>query len=101
SGTNRAYFITKASASGAGSSALSDNERITWIAVGTVGSLVPGQASYCGPNATESTCDLWPQGLTTSYTSCNEAKDIIHYIILPIRLISFNAHKQGETAVLK
>ncbi|GEM_PF-3776288 len=75
---DKAYFIVKAQASGAGPASLvGDSGNINWIAMDSVTNLNQGSATYCGPNATAATCPtVWPVGLTKSL-ACNEAGTIV------------------------
>lgn len=94
-----AYFITKAPASGVGSSILSGDEETTWIAIGQVANLNPGDASYCGPNASPDKCDIWPSWLSAEYYNCFDAENN-RDISLPIVLVSFDVVKNGLIASL-
>ncbi|AZA84502.1 hypothetical protein C1637_06595 [Chryseobacterium lactis] len=77
--TGKAYCIAKADVSGGGpGSVISNDSQIVAIAMSTVTNLGPGNASFCGPNATKSTCpSLWPEGLSEDKSSCGNAPVII------------------------
>lgn len=94
-----AYFITKAPASGAGSSILSDDEEMTWIAIGQVANLNPGYASYCGSNADPAKCSQWPSWLSSEYYNCFDAEHN-RDISLPVVLVSFDAVNKGSIVTL-
>lgn len=75
----KAYCIAKADVSGGGpASVISNDSQIVAIAMGSVSSLGAGGSSFCGPDATHTTCpSLWPQGLSDDKTSCGNAPVII------------------------
>lgn len=77
--TGKAYCIAKADVSGGGAgSVLSNDSQIIAIAMGPVTNLGPGNASFCGPNATKSMCPaLWPEGLSEDKNACGNAPVII------------------------
>lgn len=56
-------------------SELSDSSNIVWIAMGEVTDFSANIVQYCGDNATETNCSLWPEGLTTG--NCSDAPNII------------------------
>ncbi|KMQ64504.1 hypothetical protein ACM46_09575 [Chryseobacterium angstadtii] len=76
----KAYYIVKAQASGGGASVISNDSQIIAIAMDSVTALGPGNASYCGPNATQATCSLWPAGLPSEKLTCGFADEIVHEI---------------------
>lgn len=78
---SKAYFITKNEASSWWNRPdpilIGDDPNLVWIAMGSVLGVVPGNATYCGPNASPETCpSLWPEGLTKN-GGCFEAEEII------------------------
>lgn len=75
----KAYCIAKADVSGGGpASVISNDSQIVAIAMGSVSSLGAGGSSFCGPDATHTTCpSLWPLGLSDDKTSCGNAPVII------------------------
>ncbi|MDO6813892.1 choice-of-anchor L domain-containing protein, partial [Tenacibaculum soleae] len=87
-----AYLITRAQATsnntgGAPSITLSNTVGggINWIALSTTGTtgssnkLNPGTAAFCGDNATQATCSIWPDNLNSG--NCEEAEAIIGGLI--------------------
>ncbi|PIF46617.1 hypothetical protein CLU96_3655 [Chryseobacterium sp. 52] len=77
----KAYCIAKAQVSGGGTSILSNDSQIIAIAMDTVTGLAPGNASFCGPNATKAMCPaLWPAGLPDDKLACGFADEVINEI---------------------
>ncbi|PQA97849.1 hypothetical protein B0A69_00495 [Chryseobacterium shigense] len=75
----KAYCIAKAQVSGGGTSILSNDRQIVAIAMDTVTGLAPGNASFCGPNATQAMCPaLWPAGLPDDKMVCGFADEVVH-----------------------
>ena len=75
----KAYCIAKAQVSGGGASILSNDRQIIAIAMDTVTGLAPGNASFCGPNATKAMCpSLWPAGLPDDKQVCGFADEVVH-----------------------
>lgn len=75
----KAYCIAKAQVNGGGRSILSNDSQIIAIAMDTVTGLSPGNASFCGPNATQASCpSLWPDGLPSDKLACGFADEIVH-----------------------
>lgn len=75
----KAYCIAKAQVSGGGTSILSNDSQIVAIAMNTVTGLSPGNASFCGPNATQASCPaLWPAGLPDDNSVCGFADEVVH-----------------------
>jgi hypothetical protein len=75
----KAYCIAKAQVSGGGTSIFSNDSQIVAIAMDTVTGLAPGNASFCGPNATKAMCPaLWPDGLPDDKFACGFADEIVH-----------------------
>ncbi|MGG5208206.1 hypothetical protein ACQWU4_04605 [Chryseobacterium sp. MIQD13] len=75
----KAYCIAKAQVSGGGSSILSNDSQIIAIAMDTVTGLAPGNAGFCGPNATKAMCPaLWPSGLPDDKRVCGFADEIVN-----------------------
>ncbi|PWN72307.1 hypothetical protein C1631_006830 [Chryseobacterium phosphatilyticum] len=73
----KAYCIANVSGGGP-ASVISNDSQIVAIAMGSVSSLGAGGSSFCGPDATHTTCpSLWPQGLSDDKTSCGNAPVII------------------------
>ncbi|MFG0590464.1 hypothetical protein ACF8C4_04845 [Myroides odoratimimus] len=77
-GLHNAYFIVKAQASGGGTSVLTNSDNVNVIAMNTVTNLNIGSNNYCGPNATQDNCAMWPNGLTDKVVGvkCNQAEGI-------------------------
>ncbi|MEK6512825.1 DUF7507 domain-containing protein [Myroides odoratimimus] len=77
-GLHNAYFIVKAQASGGGTSVLTNSDNVNVIAMNTVTNLNIGSKNYCGPNATQANCKMWPNGLTDKVVGvkCNQAEGI-------------------------
>lgn len=75
----KAYCIAKAQVNGGGTSVLSNDSQIIAIAMDTVTGLAPGNASFCGPNATQAMCPaLWPSGLPDDKFACGFADEVVH-----------------------
>ncbi len=76
--SGKAYCIAKAQVSGGGTSILSNDSQIVAIAMDSVVGLLPGGASFCGPNATQAMCpSLWPAGLPDNKQLCGYALEVI------------------------
>lgn len=76
-GLHNAYFIVKAEASSGGGT-LTNSDNVNVIAMNKVSNLNIGSKNYCGPNATESNCKIWPSGLTDQVVGvkCGQAEGI-------------------------
>src|SRR5699024_524722 len=89
-GVKPAYVINKSEVAGADGQ-ISNSSQINWITMSSVSFLNPGDAQYCGENATEGNCNLWPEGLTDNWDSgeCHQAG------MMDFDLPSFDLVKEG------
>jgi hypothetical protein len=74
----KSYYIVKKAVTGAGAGAhFSHDNNIVVIAMNSVSGVTAGLATYCGANATPTTCPSWPSGLSNDPNVCNNVTTIL------------------------